>query len=256
MLTLYDNAFSPFARKVRMVLEHKGLAFDVVDGLKMSNQAELARVNPRREVPVLVDGDVSVVGSSHIVAYLEDAYPQRPVLPGEPRVRARARHWERISDSLLDAILLNVSIWTWAERADSRPAGMLEKARDDIGVLYAALERELADSAGGFVCGEFSLADIALFPHLRSVRALGLPIDDAAFPKLSGWLARMDEVPVARADTRRLRAWFAVRDKSEYERRRIFWRGDRLEWLLASGFHEWLMQEIREGRVSWPQPGA
>ena len=48
-MKLYDNPFSPFARKVRMVLEHKGLVFDAIDGLDKDNYAALARVNPRRE---------------------------------------------------------------------------------------------------------------------------------------------------------------------------------------------------------------
>jgi hypothetical protein len=44
MLTLYDNAFSPFARKVRMVLEHKGLAFEAIDGLRRSNHERIVRI--------------------------------------------------------------------------------------------------------------------------------------------------------------------------------------------------------------------
>ena len=38
------------------------------------------------------------------------------------------------------------------------------------------------------------------------------------------------------------------------ERRRIFWRGDRIEWLLARGFHPWFFKEIAEDRVLWPGP--
>ena len=75
MITLYDNAFSPFARKVRMVLEHKRLAFEAIDGLAADGHARLAAVNPRVEVPVLQDGDLVVINSSDIVAYLEHRYP-------------------------------------------------------------------------------------------------------------------------------------------------------------------------------------
>ena len=52
-MQLFDSAFSPFARKVRMVLEFKGLAFQVKDGLLKSNHAELKAVNGRVEVPTL-----------------------------------------------------------------------------------------------------------------------------------------------------------------------------------------------------------
>ncbi len=48
---LFDSAFSPFARKVRMVLEFKGLEFEVKEGLLKSNHADLKAVNGRVEVP-------------------------------------------------------------------------------------------------------------------------------------------------------------------------------------------------------------
>jgi hypothetical protein len=51
---------------------------------------------------------------------------------------------------------------------------------------------------------------------------------------------------------KRLKAFFANIQPQRFERRKIFWRGDRIEWLLAAGQHEWLAQEIREGRVLWP----
>jgi glutathione S-transferase len=251
MLTLYENAFSPFARKVRMALEHKGLQFEAIDGLRTDNQAALAKVNPRREVPVLVDGDVTIVNSSHILQYLDEAYPQKPLLPSALATRMRARDWERISDTLVDGILLNVSIWMWAERTDKRPPAMEQRARTDLESIYAALEKELAQ-AGDFIVGTLSIADIALFPHLRSVRALGFPIDPAKCPLLTKWLARMESLPIGRDDVKRLKAFFANIQVQRFERRKIFWRGDRIEWLLAAGLHEWFMQEIREGRVLWP----
>ena len=81
MLTLFTNGFSPFARKVAMALEYKGLAYETVDGLTHANHERLLAVNPRAEVPVLVDGDITVVNSSDIVAYLDLKYPERPIYP-------------------------------------------------------------------------------------------------------------------------------------------------------------------------------
>jgi len=79
MMTLYDAAFSPFARKVRMVLEYKELECQSVDGLFKLKHDLLKSVNGRAEVPVLVDRDVVVTNSSDIVAYLDDEYPRRKV---------------------------------------------------------------------------------------------------------------------------------------------------------------------------------
>jgi Glutathione S-transferase, N-terminal domain len=91
-MKLYDSAFSPFARKVRLVLEHKGLSFEAVDGLLKSSHDDLKAVNGRVEVPALVDGDIVVVNSADIVAFLEHRYPEKPVYPPRRcRTRARAR---------------------------------------------------------------------------------------------------------------------------------------------------------------------
>ena len=90
MRTLYDNAFSPFARKVRMVLEHKGLAFEGVDALAPERRDALAKVNPRLEVPVLDDDGLVIVNSADIVAYLEQRHPERPVYPADAAERVRA----------------------------------------------------------------------------------------------------------------------------------------------------------------------
>ena len=71
MIKLYGSAFSPFARKVRMTLDYKGLTYEAVDGLLKSNHQALKAVNGRLEVPVLTDGDVVVVNSPDIVSYLD-----------------------------------------------------------------------------------------------------------------------------------------------------------------------------------------
>ena len=92
MSSLFDSAFSPFARKVRMVLEHKGIAFEALDGLLKSYHAALKAVIGRIEVPVLVDGDATVVNSADIVSYLEFRLSGQSRIPCGPRcARARPR---------------------------------------------------------------------------------------------------------------------------------------------------------------------
>jgi glutathione S-transferase len=249
-MKLYDSPFSPFARKVRMVLEHKGLVFEAIDGLDKDNHDALARVNPRLEVPALEDNGVAVVNSADIVAYLEHRYPDPPVYPADPGARVRARAWERLADTAIDPILTNISYWSWVDRADTMPVGLLDAAQSDLSKIYARLDAELEGRE--FVCITLSIADFALFPHLVAVRSLGVPISAERHPHLSAWLQRMRELDVCRADLARARAYVADIGDRNIERGRIFWRGDRIEWLLARGFHRWFMNEIESGRVIWP----
>lgn len=253
MITLYDSAFSPFARKVRMVLEHKGLAFEAIDGLLKSNHAALQAVNGRVEVPALVDGDIVVVNSADIVSYLEFRYPANPVVPQDPAARVHARAWERAADGFIDPILIDISYWKWADRDDSMPAGLLDAARADMWLVYDALERDLSRSE--FVSGpQLSIADIALFPHIASAKAMEVEFSPQEHPQLARWFKQMRALPVCAADLQRAREFIANLKDSNLEKRRIFWRGDRIEWLLAHGYHDWFFNEIQQGRVLWPGP--
>jgi glutathione S-transferase len=170
MIKLYDSPFSPFARKVRMTLEHKELAYEAVDGLLRSNHEALKAVNGRVEVPALVDGDIVVVNSADIVVYLDYRYPAKCVYPDDLAARVHARAWERVADIFVDPILADISYWKWAARPDKTPDGLLEAARADLRIVYDALNKELA--ARQFVSGPLSIADIALFPHIASARAM------------------------------------------------------------------------------------
>lgn len=256
-MKLYDNAFSPFARKVRMVLEFKGIPFDAVDGLEPAARAALAAVNPRVEVPVLEDNGTVVVNSSDIVAYLEHKHPTPPVLPANPALRVRARAWERLADTLLDAIVHDISIWKWPilERPDTPPPGLLEHAARDLEEIYRSLEVQLG--GGAFVCGDLSIADFALFPHLAAVKFLDVPFSPERHPNLFAWYRRIRTLPVFATDLERTRSWLtksaSPAGSAAPPATRIVWRGDRIEWLLAQGYHEWFAGEIRAGRVGWPQ---
>jgi len=207
------------------------------------------------EVPALDHDGFVVVNSADIVAYLERVFPERPVYPPDASEWLRARAWERCADSVIDPILIDISYWTWAERDDAMPAGMLDAARRDLEPIYAALERDLA--GGEFVCGALSIADLALFPHMVSTRPLGVGFDRRRFPLIAAWLRRMRELDVCAADIERTKRYLEVTaGDPDVERRKIFWRGERIEWVLASGFHEWFAKEIREGRVIWPGIGV
>ena len=257
MITLYDNPFSPFARKVRMVLDHKGLEFQSIDALAKLEHEKLLAANVRGEVPVLIDDRVRVVNSSDIVAYLEDRYPDPPVFPSDPALRASARSWERCADTVLDAIVHDISIWVWPthQRKDAPPPGLVEEGRCDLATLLKRLENALG--ADGYVCGALSVADFALFPHLSSLLALGVGIDPAEHPKAHGWSGRMRSLLAVRKDLEYVKHAAVEKfapGKSPYESEKIVWRGDRIEWLFHKGFHEWWIQELKEGRVVIPSP--
>lgn len=253
MLTLYGNAFSPFSRKVRIVLEHKGIDYQVVDGLARGNRQKLAQVNKRLEVPAIDHDGLIIVNSADIVTYLERIVPDRPVYPHDDKIWVKARAWERCADTVIDPILVDISYWVWAVRKDRMPNGLLDAARADLAKVYDALEREL--KGRDWVCGEISIADIALFPHLSGARLLQVPFDGSRYPNLLAWYKRARDTKIFSEDLERTKSYLAEPSAMDIEREKIFWRGDRIEWILARGYHEWFVKEIEEGRVMWPDLG-
>ncbi len=255
MITLYDNPFSPFARKVRLVLGYKGLGFESIDALALAEHERLATHNPRAEVPVLVDGELCISESADIVAYIEDRYPQPSVFPVAPEARVKARRWQRIADTILDSIIHDISIWMWPthRRPDQPPAGLIEAGQRDLARLLQELEGALGED--GFVCGEISIADFALFPHISAMKTLGVSIDEQQLPRVCAWNRSVREQVVVRNDQayvkRSAMEKFAT-GSSPYESSKIVWRGDRIEWLFHNGFHNWWFAELAAGRVVIP----
>lgn len=256
MLTLYDNPFSPFARKVRMVLRFKGLTYRSIDALALDEHDGLVDVNPRGEVPVLVDDAVTVTDSVDIVSYLEDRFPEPTVLPASPELRAKARRWQRVADTVLDAIIHDVSIWTWPthHRSDQPPEGLLDLGRRELREALSDLEDSI--DVSGFVCDQLSIADFSLFPHISSLKPLGILLDEKSHPKLSRWNRQMRLQTAVREDleyVKRSAIEKFASGRSPYEGEKIVWRGDRIEWLLAHGFQDWLLSELANGRAVIPR---
>ena len=253
-MQFFSNGFSPFARKVALALDYKGLAYETIDGLTHENRDELLKINPRAEVPVLVDGDVTVVNSSDIVAYLDLKYPERPIYPASLKDRVEARAFERLADSRIDAIMLDCSIWLWADRKDTAPAGLMAAGQADLDTIFARVEAVLADRPTPLPFGHWTIAEFALWPHLAALRALGFTMSPDTYPRLNAWLAAMRRDKLFLNDARRTGEFMkSIATNTSFERERIFWRGDRIEWLLARGFDDWFFAEIRAGRTIWPE---
>src|SRR5881227_1235826 len=98
-LTVIGSFVSPYVRKVLACMNLKGLDYQVDPITPFFGNDEYQRLSPLRRIPVLIDGDFSVSDSSVICAYLDEAYPARPLLPADPRDRARARWFEEYSDT-------------------------------------------------------------------------------------------------------------------------------------------------------------
>lgn len=83
-IRFYYGSGSPFSWKVWLALEHKQLPYDFnVPSLQQGDQKtlEYLAINPRGKVPTLIDDGFTLWDSAAIVEYLEERYPEQPLLP-------------------------------------------------------------------------------------------------------------------------------------------------------------------------------
>jgi glutathione S-transferase len=250
-ITLYTSWFSTFARKVALGLELKGLAYEAVDGLRRDYRPRLLELNPRAEVPVLVDGDVTVINSPDILQFLDLRYPSVPLYPVDLKDRVEARALERLADQRFDPLVVCSSFWHWAERHDEPPPGLLAAAQKDLEVVLTRLERTLESRRQPWPFDAPGVVECAWFPNAAALKAFGFIVDEARFPATARWMEAMRAHPVFTADRRRTAEFLKHLATSNHERRKLFWSGDRLEWMLSHGFHQWIANEVDSGRTSF-----
>ena len=101
MMELHQFRHSAFCLKVRMVLQAKGLTYQVVEVTPGLGQLNVFRLSGQRQVPVLVDGDVVLADSSTIARHLEAMQPEPPLIPVDPQQAAQVYLIEDWADTTL-----------------------------------------------------------------------------------------------------------------------------------------------------------
>lgn len=202
MRKLYSGPLSLFSRKVEIALAEKGLDYERV--MVPFSQAEgyfpkhpdVLAANPKGQVPVFVDDDLTLFDSTLIIEYLEDVYPDPALLPEDPVARARCRLLELTADEILLPMIVPIMYRT--EPPDPDPAKQRarqaegERAEKEIGAFYAATEKRLENKM--YFEDMFSAADIALFMDILFANRLGGPPLDP-YPKLIAWYDRVAARP-------------------------------------------------------------
>ena len=198
MIRIVGSYVSPYVRKVLACLNLKQLAYEIDPITPFFGNDEYARLSPLRRIPVLIDGDFSVSDSTVICAYLDDAYPERPLLPLDPRDRAQARWLEEYADTRLG----DVFIWglfyqkvvrpaVWGEPGDQER--IARTLAEDIPATLDYLETQLPEA--GFLFGDIGLADIAIASFFRNGAYAGFETDAARWPVTAVFVERALDHP-------------------------------------------------------------
>lgn len=183
-MKLLSAAPSPFARKARIALAEKGLAFELVTEVPYNAGATAPRHNPLGKVPVLVlDDGATVYDSDFILDWLEVHHPQPPLFPADPRERLAARRLQVLADGVCDALVVVLLEGLRAQPSQPWRTRHLGKVAGGLAEVARLLPGD-----GFAVGGRFGVADIAVGAMLGYLSGRYLDADwRAAYPHLAGY---------------------------------------------------------------------
>jgi glutathione S-transferase len=204
---LYFISGSPPCWSVMLALEVKGLAYTPkrLDNVKREQKRpEYLAINPRGQVPVLVEGDITVCETLAILSYLDAATPTPPLFGSSPVETAKI--WQTICDcdGNLRKPVGQISRPLFrgkAADAAEKIKDAAETVRDELALYETALNKN--DWLAGDI---LSAADLTAFPVIMQlmravIREDAAPLELAIhplanyFPNIAAWVSRMEALP-------------------------------------------------------------
>lgn len=228
MITLHHGWRSSASRRVRLCLEEKGLDYEshVVDIAKMEHHSpDYLKINPLGVIPTLIHDGRPLHESGTICEYLDEAYPDPPLRPADPYLRAVMRNWMRHVDERIG----NLIVFNWvhslakvaSQWSDEELAERLEKvpskarreawlraarkpyseeergeARRNLVLLLDKME-EMLGQGRWLVGNAYSLADIAVVPFVKRIdeEIAAEEMQAARHPRAAAWWAAIQARP-------------------------------------------------------------
>lgn len=194
-MKIYSGPVSMFGAKAQIAAAEKGIEFDLeMVPFKLFGpqrydplHPEVARINPKRQVPVLVDGSLELFDSTQIFEYFEDLRPTPPLWPASIRDRARARQLEMKSDEVFFPTAFRM--FGLIGQPDHPDVAEIKAATYGY---YEQMERQLAGRE--YLAGSYSYADIAFYMAQLFAAMIGMPMR-ADVKELNAWRLRVGARP-------------------------------------------------------------
>jgi glutathione S-transferase len=197
MIKFHYGSGSPYAWRVQLVLEEKGIPYEPVLLSFMQGDHKkpehLAR-HPHGKVPTISDDGVTVYESTPIVEYLEERFPETPLLPRDPAARARVRMEEFEAALYFGDAFREVGLLVFFTPPEQQDHAAIESARARLRSLLHALESRVKGRAP-FLLGEtITRADLAWLPFVEIAARGGVELDHE-MPTVRAWRDRMRQRP-------------------------------------------------------------
>ena len=198
MRYLYDHPFSIVPWRVRIALHEKQLSYETIQTNLFSKSAteQFLTLNPFAQIPVLEDNGFVVSESIAILEYLEEQYPQPPLLPTDAKQRARVRnllcwggdYWPSAWKKWMAPRLPEALADPWDDKS-------VAQGKVEICHHLDVIENQLTLVHGPWLVGTFSLADIGYAPFVLVLDRVELGDEVSKRPHVSAWVKQLLERP-------------------------------------------------------------
>ena len=230
MITLHQYHLSPFNEKIQRMLNHKGIPFEE-RYWTLGERKKVRALNPTGKLPALQNGERVVCDSTDVAHYIEQNFPQKPLIPSDPRLRAQVHVLEDWADESLYFYEMHLRFTTPGNRERNIPrmvehegaflrwllakvvpggivriTGSQGIGRKSIEQLLVDVERHitavdgLLDGTDWLVGNQLSLADLAVYAMFQALRDADMVADMLArYPAVTAWMMRVEEHTGTRA---------------------------------------------------------
>jgi glutathione S-transferase len=148
MIELYQFELSHYVEKVRFILDYKGLPYRKIEVTPGIGQLDLVRMSGQRQVPVIRDGSEVVADSTAIADYLDEKYPEHPIIPADPKQRGLCLLIEQWADESIGLNARKALISALNKDQSLRTAFLPTSTPDFLKTLVGAVPKEFLDVLG------------------------------------------------------------------------------------------------------------
>ena len=198
-IKLYDAVPSSNSDRVKIALNEKDLVYERVSlnlAKRDQKKPEFLKLNPYGKVPVIDDGGKVLFESCIINEYLDEKYPNPPLMPKDPYLRARGRILVDYGMNHLHVTYFALRDEFFFKKEGARDQKLIAEKQRELRGMLGYLEEALGDKE--YFLGDFSLTDVDLWPRFGRLEDYGaLPTPE--LPRLGRWIQRMKARPSIKA---------------------------------------------------------
>jgi glutathione S-transferase len=194
-MIIYGSSLSPYVRKVLACCSEKGIEVELQPTGIGDPNPEFRKASPFGKMPGFADGDYYLADSSAIIHYLEAKFPEKPLIPVEPKARGKAIWYEEFADTILVScgakIFFNLVVAPRFLGLPGDPEAARQAELNDLPPILDYIEKVVPGDGGYLVEDSLTLADIAVAGPFANFRHTGTRVDPEKYPRTVAYVDRI-----------------------------------------------------------------